>query len=196
MTENDFIYEYTNDNIKAIVHSKYKYYLEKIKPIPIHINGTRATWKDHPKIDNMDGTYFHLITKDYKNKDGFCCPNRIIKCEKNFDYNPMMSDEYKENEKRTLCGHRIQCLYVIPKTLASDSKNLLIWSREESTPRGRRIRIKILNKDDKYFIIFDKRKNGKIVYWTSYPVNEIKIDKLTKEYEKNKFNSSLTITTN
>ena len=185
MEESNFIFEYTNSNIKDIVDEKYDYYINEIKPLQIEINGIIATWKSFPMYDGKDGTYFHLITKDYQNKDGYCCPNLLIKCDKNFDYNPMMNSGIPDNKKRTICGHRIQCLYLIPEMLFEDNNNLLIWSREESTPQGRRTRIKILDENRKYFIVFDKRNTGKMVYWTSYPVNTKKIEKFKKEASKN-----------
>lgn len=182
----DFIYEYTNENIEEIVNSKYKFFIENIRNLQIFINDKRVGWKKYPLIDCKDGSYFHLITKNYHDKDGYCCPNIIIKCEKNFDYNPMMSSEYKEGEKRNICGHRIQCLYLIPEILKS--KNTLIWSRVETTPKGKRTRIKFLDVKNKYIIIFDERNDGTILFWTSYPINDNKIERFISEYNTNKNN--------
>lgn len=182
----DFIFEYTNENIEEIVNNKFEYYKSNIRSLQIFFGEKRMGWKKYPLVDGKDGTYFHLITKDYQNKDGYCCPNMIIKCDRNFNYNPMMSDEYPDDKKRTICGHRIQCLYLIPY-IFQDS-NVLIWSREESTPKGLRIRIKLLDEENKYIIILDKRKDGTILYWTSYPIDEKKINRFKKEYEQNKNN--------
>lgn len=183
----EFILEYTNENIEQIVNEKYKYYQKEIRPLDVYIDGERIRWKRYPLIDGKDGTYFHLITKDYHNKDGYCCPNLIIKCDRDFDYNPMMSDNYKEYEKRTICGHRIQCLYLIPEILRGN--NILIWFREESTPKGLRKRIKLLDTANKYVIILDKRNDGSVLYWTSYPVDNRRIERFKKEYEQNKANA-------
>lgn len=190
----DFIFEYTNDNIEDIVNEKYKYFVNNIKNMKISINGKSVEWKRYPLIDNKDATFFHLITKDYHDKDGYCCPNSIIKCDRNFKYNPMMSDNYDENSKRTICGHRIQCLYLLPEYFLND--DIKVWSREESTPMGLKTRIKALDIKNKYVVIFDERHNGKIFFWTSYPINDDKISHFIKEYEANKDNRKNIITIN
>ncbi len=177
----NFIFEYTDKNIKSIIDEKYIFYLQHIKLDNIYINHENIKWKKYPLVDNYDGTFFHLISKDYINSDMACCPNLIIQCPKLFKYNPLMLDQIEENKKRMICPHKIQCLYIL-KNYFSNNK-LLIWSRMESTPNGKRTRIKLLNQEKKYIVILEKRKNGAILFWTGYPiVYDYKLKKFEKEY--------------
>lgn len=175
--------EYTNSNIERIVKERYNYYQTEIKSLDISIDNHSVGWKRYPLVDNMDGTYFHLITKDYLNKEGYCCPTQFIKCDRVFDYNPMMAEEYADDKKRTICGLRILRLKTV-RDMIVNNEGLLVWQREESHKKGLRTRIKILDEKNKYFIVFDKRSNGSIYYWTSYPVYSHTIERLKKEYNR------------
>lgn len=185
---NKFILHYTNDNIKEIVEEKHLYFCNQIKPKERFVNKTKIKWKTYPLVDNKDGTYFHIITKDASGSEGSCCPNILIKCDKDFSYNPLMDDKYKE--KRFICPHKIQSMIQLENFFKRD--DLKIWSRIESTPRGRRERIKALDVKNKYLVILDKRKNGDILFWTAYPVDyTFKLNKFLKEFNKYKNKASV-----
>lgn len=180
-----FIVEYTNDNIKEILNEKENYYINNIKLPNIYINNINIGWKTYPLIDKYDGTFFHIISKSFLNQDISCCPNRLIKCPKTFEYNPMLVEDYKDNQKRMICPHKIQCLYIL-KGYFSNNK-LLIWSRLETTPKGKRERIKLLNVEQKYIVILEVKPNGKILFWTGYPIDfNYKVNKFIKEYNRYK----------
>ncbi|WP_418748279.1 hypothetical protein [Faecalibacillus intestinalis] len=179
----DFIIEYTNENIREILDNKEKYYLEKIKLPNIYINNINIGWKSYPLIDKYDGTFFHLASKGYKDQDLSCCPNLVIQCPKIFDYNPMMSDDYNDNQKRAICPHKIQCMNHLENFFNND--DLLIWSRRETTKKGKRTRIKILDRNNKYIVILEVKPNGTILFWTGYPIDfNYKIKKFENEYNK------------
>lgn len=177
--------DYNDNNIKDVVNEKYTYYNESIRIKDNVINGNRLKIKHYPEIDGYCGTFFHIITKDSMNKEISCCPNRMIKCQKNFNYNPLMEGIYAQGQKRTICPHKISTMYLLEHFFTNPS--ILIWERLESTPKGKRIRIKLLDVKNKYLVILEKRKNGDIYYWTSYPIDyNYKLDKFKKEYHKYK----------
>ena len=179
----NFILEYSDKNIKTILDEKEKFYFKYIKLPNIYINNKNIGWKSYPLIDNYDGTFFHLASKSYKDQDISCCPNLLIKCPKIFKYNPMMSDVYNDNQKRAICPHKIQCINHLQNFFSK--KDLLIWSRLETTRKGKRTRIKILDKTNKYIVILEVKTNGSIIFWTGYPVDfNYKIRKFEKEYDK------------
>lgn len=186
----NFIIDYNDKNIKEILNEKEKYYFKNIKSPNIFINNKNIEWKSYPLIDNYDGTYFHLISKSFLDQDISCCPNRIIKCPRIFKYNPMLSDDYPDNKKRAICPHKIQCLYILNKYFSND--NLLIWSRLESTPKGKRTRIKLLDKEKRYIVILEIKPNGRILFWTGYPIDfNYKIARFEKEYNRYKSNGGI-----
>ena len=179
----DFITDYNDDNIRKILDEKEQYFKDNIKLPNIFINNINIGWKSYPLIDNYDGTYFHIISKSFMNQDISCCPNRVIKCPRMFSYNPMMSDKYTDRQKRAICPHKIQCLYILNNYFSNT--NLLIWSRSESTPKGKRTRIKLLDKERKYIVILEVKPNGTILFWTGYPIDfDYKIKKFEKEYAR------------
>ncbi len=149
-------------------------------------------WKNLPLIDGMSGTYFHLITVTAKDMDTYCCPNRIIKCDRYFSYNPMMGPGFSDNEKRSICGHRIQCLPLFLKTM--EKSDNLIWEEDRSTKNGKKHRIQILNQQDQYFIVLERRNNGKMIFWTAFPVSRERISDLKRKYNKHKSSVAYQIT--
>lgn len=185
----EMLLDYNDDNIHDVIDDKYKFYNENIRILDNTINGNHLKVKHYPEVDGYCGTFFHIITKDYMNKEVSCCPNRMIKCKKDFMYNPLMGREYPKEKKRTICPHKISTMYILDGLFLNTS--LLIWERSESTPNGRRIRIKLLDVKNRYLVVLEKRKNGDIYYWTSYPVDyDYKIEKFKKEYYKYKETTS------
>lgn len=182
MEQESFIDTYTNQNIEFIVKHKYLTVFLKIQSKKYYCNSEMVRWKNLPQIDGMSETYFHLITVTAKEMSTYCCPNRIIQCDRTFSYNPMMGPNYSDNEKRSICGHRIQCLPLFIKTMKKSDN--LIWEEKRSTRYGKKCRIHILNQSDKYLIVIEHRNNGTMLFWTAYPVNRERVSDLKRRYKK------------
>ena len=181
----ELVLEFTNENIKEVVDDKYNLYNNKVKISENTVDEKKLKIKHYPEVDGYCGTFFHIITKDFFNKEISCCPNNLIKCQKDFKYNPLMGCDYSDNKKRTICPHKMNTMHILINFFKEDG--LLVWERSESTPKGRRIRIKIFSLRHKYLVILEKRKNGDVYYWTSYPVDhKYKVEKFKKEYSKYK----------
>ena len=185
-----FITEYNDDNIKSIIIEKERFFHDKIQSQNLEINSKTIKWKKYPLVDRFDGTYFHIITKSYLNQDISCCPNRIISCPRIFSYNPLMDPSIPDNKKRAICPHKIQCIYVLEKFF--ENPQLLSWDNMETTPQGRRKRIKFLDEEKKYIVILEEKPNGSIVFWTAYPIDyNHKVEKLKKQFYRYIHNGGL-----
>ena len=143
-----------------------------------------SKWKRFPTVDEKDATFFHLITVGYKDRDTYCCPNRSIHCIRDFKYQPMMGEEYSLEQKRTICGFRIQSLPLLIKTFQKQDN--LIWEEVRSTHSGKKTRIDILNQENKYFVVLEKRKSGDVLLWTAFPVTRERISDLKRAYKAKK----------
>lgn len=184
MEENIFITSYTEQNIETIVKHKYFAVFLDIQAKRYYLDSKPILWKNLPQVDGMSGTYFHLITVTASEMGTYCCPNKIIHCDRHFSYNPLMGPEYAEKDKRSICGHRIQCLPLFFKTMTKLDN--LIWKEDRSTQNGKKHRIHILNQSDKYLIVIELRNNGNLLFWTAYPVDRGRISDLKRRYKKHK----------
>lgn len=177
---------YNNENIKKHISNNYSYYLDEIVKKKTYLNDVLIERLRFPDIDGYDKSYFHFITKEFKNFN-CACPNLFIKCIKNFEYNPLINDSA---EPRMICPHRIYCIKFLKNFFSAD---LWIWEKTTSTPKGRRNRIMLYDYENSYVMALERRNNGKIFIRTAYPVNDqITKNKFKKEYLR--YNKKKTVT--
>jgi len=175
---------FSNQNIEGIVAHSYVRYTFDIQCKSFSFDGIPVEWKTKPFVDGKDATFFHLITVQYKNRDQYCCPDQSITCDRDFYYNPMMSDEYVLEKKRSICGFRI--IHMLTLLDVFNKKDNLIWKKRVHGSGGVKDRFYILDQEHKYFVVLQQNNNGTIVLWTAYPISSDKVKDLKRDYKKNK----------
>lgn len=170
--------KYNDSNIEQAVNSKYNHYQNHFLNKKITYDGLPIIPKRYPKYDNKCGTFFHMITKEKETVPCHKNPCPSDPCSYHFQYNPLIN---LEKEPRHICPHRLSCLNLS----GFFNRQLLIWEKELSKPKGKKERILCYDPKNRYLVILDKNKNNSYVtLWTGYPiVYQWKHNKLLNEYK-------------
>lgn len=102
-----------------------------------------------------------------------------------------MADEYPDDKKRSICGHRIQCINDLVKVFQKNDN--IIWEQTVKTSHGKKQRISILDQEHKYYVVLQKNSDSSILLWTAYPIDSFKIRELKRQSKKYRNGAKYTV---
>lgn len=192
------IYIKTDETIKEYVERLHNYYLEELKTEKFTYNNLFIYHNTEPDIDNKDGGFWHIITKDYLNQkrrvvsipckasNGMMICTHL--CNEFHSYDPYRTEEIfynngKKVDPRFICLNRCERISWIKPIIKESEINPNKFKIWEKRARSHQIKTHIWYEEEDFLIVLGRWRNElKYNMITSFITN---YKQKRKECEKN-----------